>query len=197
MTTARPEEVALLFTEARTHAAWRNEPIDDALLHRLYELVRTGPTGGNAQPLRLVFARSAAAKERLKPALQPLNVEKTMTAPVTAILAYDVAFHEKLPQLFPARPEMREKIGSLPPAERERLAVQSSTLQAGYLILAARALGLDCGPMGGFDRAKVDESFFPDGKWRTTLLVNLGFGDPAKLFPRLPRLAFEEACRIE
>lgn len=149
-----PEAIARLFTEARTHSAWLDRPIDEALSHELYELTRTGPTGGNSQPLRVVFVKSAAGKERLKPALAPMNVDKTMAAPVTAIIAYDTAFHLKLPQLFPARPEMRERIGSLPAAEYERLAVQSSTLQAGYLILAARALGLDCGPMGGFDAGK-------------------------------------------
>jgi 3-hydroxypropanoate dehydrogenase len=193
---ARPEELALLFTNARTHGAWQDRPVPDELLHELWELVRWGPTGGNSGPLRVVFVKSAAAKEKLRPALAPMNVEKSMTAPVTAIIAHDVRFWEKLPQLFPARPEMKDRIAALPPDVREGMAVQSATLQAGYLILAARALGLDCGPMGGFERDKVDAAFFPDGAWRTTLLVNLGYGDPTKLFPRLPRLSFEEACRI-
>lgn len=196
MTTARADELALLFHEARTHSAWLDRPVDDAVLRQLYDLVRMAPTGGNSHPLRVVFVRSAEEKKRLVPGLRPLNVEKTLAAPVTAICAYDVEFYEKMPKLFPARPEMRDQLLSLPAAERTRLALLSSTLQTGYLILAARALGLDCGPMGGFENAKVDEIFFPDGKWKSVLLVNLGYGDPTKLFPRLPRLDFEEACRI-
>jgi 3-hydroxypropanoate dehydrogenase len=197
MAQAREEELQLLFTHARTHSAWLDRPVEDALLHQLYELTKAGPTGGNTQPLRVAFVKSHAAKERLKPALFPLNVDKTMSAPVTAIIAFDVDYHEKLPQLFPVRPEMRDKLAELPAEVRERMGLQSATLQAGYLILAARALGLDCGPMGGFDPAKVDAAFFPDGKWKTTLLIILGYGDPAKLHPRLPRLSFEQACRIE
>ena len=193
---AREEELALIFTQARTHGAWLDQQVDEALLRRLYALTSPGPTGGNAQPLRVVFVTSAAAKAKLQEALAPMNVEKAMLAPVTAIIAFDVAYHLQMPKLFPARPEMKDKLGNLPPAERERLAVLSSTLQAGYLILAARALGLDCGPMGGFDAAKVNELFFPDGAWKATLLINLGYGDTTKLFPRLPRLGFEEACRI-
>lgn len=196
MTTARAEELALLFHEARTHSAWLDKPVSDDTLHRLYELVRMGPTGGNSHSLRMEFVRSGDAKERLKLGLRPLNVEKTMRAPVTAICAYDTEFFEKMPKLFPARPEMRDQLAGMPEAERTRLAVLNASLSAGYVILAARALGLDCGPMGGFDNAKVDETFFPDGKWKSVLLVNLGYGDPAKLFPRLPRLDFDEACRI-
>ncbi|APR81953.1 Nitroreductase [Minicystis rosea] len=186
----------LLFTEARTHNAWLDRPVEDALLHRLHELVRMGPTGANTQPLRVVFVKSREAKERLRPTLKPLNVDKTMGAPVTAILAYDARFYDKIPQLFPARPEMKDQIAGLPEAVRTPMAVQSATLQAGYLILAARALGLDCGPMAGFDAAAVDAAFFADQDWKTLLLVNLGHGDPEKLFPRNPRLSFEEACRI-
>ena len=193
----REEDLARLFLEPRTHGAWLDRPVDDALLRRAYELARMGPTGGNTQPMRIVFVKSAEAKERLLPALFPLNVEKTRAAPVTAIVAYDTEFYEKMPKLFPARPELRDSIAQRPTELRERQAYQSATLQAGYLILAARALGLDCGPMGGFDVAKVDSAFFPDGKWKSTLLVNLGYGDPAKLFPRNPRLDFDEACRIE
>ncbi len=197
MTMAREEELALLFREARTHNAWLDRPVDDALLRRLYELTRMGPTGGNSQPLRIVFVRGDAAKEKLRSALFPLNVDKTMSAPVTAIAAVDTEFYEKMPKLFPARPEMRDALASRPAEVRERQAFQSATLQAGYLILAARALGLDCGPMGGFDNAKVDAAFFPDGKRKSTLLINLGYGDPKKLIPRNPRLEFDEACRIE
>lgn len=196
MGVARDEELALIFTEARTHSAWRDTKVPDDLLRRLYELARWAPTGGNAQPLRVVFVKSAEAKARLRPALAPLNVEKAMAAPVTAILAYDVSWYEKLPRLAPSRPEARDRVASSPPEVRDRLAYQSSTLQAGYLILAARALGLDCGPMGGFEAEKVDAAFFPDGAWRATLLLNLGYGDPTRLPPRSPRLEFDDACEI-
>jgi 3-hydroxypropanoate dehydrogenase len=194
---ARDEELALLFTAARTHHVWQDQEVDDALLKRLYDLTRMGPTSANTQPLRVVFVKSAAAKEKLLPALAPLNVEKTRTAPVTAIIAFDTQFFEKIPKLFPARPEMRDQQAARPVEAREKMATQSATLQAGYLIMAARALGLDVGPMGGFDAAKVDAAFFADGKWKTTLLINLGHGDTSKLHPRNPRLEFEEACRIE
>jgi 3-hydroxypropanoate dehydrogenase len=197
VTTSREEELKLLFTEARTHSAWLDRPVPDDLLERLYALVRMGPSGGNAQPLRVVFVKSREAKERLRPALSPGNVDKTMNAPVTAIVAFDTRFYDKLPQLFPARPEMRDNIANLPEAQRERLGTTSALLQAGYLILAARALGLDCGPMGGFDPAKVDAAFLSESGWRSLLLVNLGYGDRDKLHPRLPRLSFEEACRVE
>ncbi len=197
MSIARDEELALLFTEARTHAAWQARPVPESLLRRVYELTRMGPTSANTQPLRVVFVESAAAKEKLKPALFPLNVDKTMTAPVTAIIALDTQFHEKLPKLFPARPEMREKMAARPAEQRLAMGTQSATLQAGYLILAARALGLDVGPMGGFDATKVDTAFFPDGAWKTLVLINLGYADATKVHPRLPRLDFEEACRIE
>ncbi len=197
MTTSREEELNLLFTEARTHGAWLDRPVPDDLLERLYALVRMGPTGGNAQPLRVVFVKSREAKERLRPALMPGNVDKTMSAPVTAIVAFDARYYDKLPQLFPARPEMRDRIAGMPEAERDRMGTQSALLQAGYLILAARALGLDCGPMGGFDAAGVDAEFFPDGRYKSMFLLNLGYGDRDKLFPRLPRLSFEEACRVE
>lgn len=186
-----------LFTEARTHFAWLPKPVDDDLLRKIYEVARMAPTGGNAQPLRIVFVKSQAAKERLKPALAPMNVEKSMTAPVTAILALDTTYWEKLPQLFPARPENKDRIAAMPPEESNHLGELNAFMQCGYVLLAARALGLDCGPMGGFDRAKVNAEFFPDGAWRSLLLMNLGHGDPSKMFPRNPRLSFDEACRIE
>jgi 3-hydroxypropanoate dehydrogenase len=197
VTTSREEELQLLFTEARTHSDWLDRPVADDLLERLYALVRMGPTGGNAQPLRVVFVKSREAKARLRPALMPGNVDKTMSAPVTAIVAFDTRYYDKLPQLFPTRPESRDRIAGMPEAQRDRLGTTSALLQAGYLILAARALGLDCGPMGGFDAAQVDAAFFPEGVWRSLLLVNLGYGDRERLFPRLPRLSFEEACRVE
>jgi len=193
---ARDEELALLFTAARTHYAWLPAPVDEALLRRIYDTAKWAPTGSNAQPLRVVFARTAAAKERLRPALPPPNVEKIITSPVTAILAYDVAWYEKLPELAPFRAGVRDQIAAMPADRRDALAAQSASMQAGYMILAARALGLDCGPVGGFDRAKVDAEFFPDGTWRSFLLLNLGYGDPEKGLPRMPRLAFDTACRF-
>jgi 3-hydroxypropanoate dehydrogenase len=196
MTTSRDDELRLLFTDARTHSAWIDRPVDPELLRRLYDLTRMAPTGGNSQPLRVVFAISQDAKERLQPALDPGNVDKTMAAPVTAILGYDAEFYEQLPRLFPARAGMKERIAGMPAERRERMAMQSANLQAGYFILAARALGLDCGPMGGFDAAQVDAAFLAGTSWRSLLLVNLGYGDAEKLYPRLPRLDFDDACRI-
>jgi 3-hydroxypropanoate dehydrogenase len=197
MTTARDEDIALLFTEARTHNVWLDRPVDDGLLRRAYEIARMAPTSANSQPMRVVFVKSSAAKEKLRPALSPGNLDKTMAAPATAIIARDTRFYEKMPKLFPARPEMGEAFAKLPAAVVERLGYQGAMLQAGYLILAARALGLDCGPMGGFDMEKVDAAFFPDGAWKSAVLINLGYGDREKLFPRNPRLDFDEACRIE
>lgn len=186
----------LLFNEARTHFAWLDRPVEDSVLRELYALARMPPTGANAQPLRLVFVKSREAKERLKPSLFPANVDKTMGAPVTAIVAYDTEFYEKMPKLFPSR-DWKTQFLAMPAEVREKQARQNSTLQTGYLVLAARALGLDCGPIAGFDTAKVDAAFFPDGKWKSTLLINLGYGDSQKLFPRNPRLDFDEACRID
>jgi 3-hydroxypropanoate dehydrogenase len=193
-----PAQRALLFPEARTHHAWfLDRPISDELLRSLYDLVKMGPTSANSQPMRVVFVRSPAAKERLEPLLAPGNVGKVKNAPVTAIVGHDVEFYEKMPRLMPVKPELRELMAGMPEQVRERLAFQSATLQAAYLILAARSLGLDCGPMAGFDTAGVDKAFFPEGKTRSSLLINLGYGDIGKVYPRQPRLAFEEACRIE
>ncbi|HVK63967.1 MAG TPA: malonic semialdehyde reductase [Polyangium sp.] len=186
-----------IFGEARTHNGWLSEPVDDATLRSLYEALRLGPTAANSVPARIVFVKSPEAKERLRPCLAPLNVEKTMSAPATAIIAYDTRFHEKMPKLFPARPTMGEALAAMPPEQRDFFLLQNASLQAGYLILAARALGLDCGPMAGFDRDKIDAAFFADLPWKSILLVNLGHGDPTKLYPRNPRLDFDEACRIE
>ncbi|CAM4300746.1 malonic semialdehyde reductase [Corallococcus sp. ZKHCc1 1396] len=188
--------LAQLFTEARTHNGWLDRQVPDDTLRRVYELAKMAPTAANTQPVRLVFVRSREAKERLKPLLAAGNVDKTMQAPVTVIVAHDTAFHEQMPKLFPAR-DMKGHFAGLPPEAREYSAVQSGTLQAAYVILAARALGLDCGPMGGFDKAKTDEAFLQGTGWKSDLLINLGYGDPAKLFPRNPRLAFEDACRLD
>jgi 3-hydroxypropanoate dehydrogenase len=199
----------VLFREARTFSYWLDKPVEDETLHRVYELLKFAPTAANSNPARFVFLRSQAARERLRPALAPGNVDKTMTAPVTAIVAYDLMFFEKLPKLFPHSPRMRELYATNPQLV-ETTARRNSSLQGAYLILAARAAGLDCGPMSGFDNAKVDEEFFaagkecegcdqeffPVGHVRSNFLVNLGYGDRAKLHPRLPRLSFNEGCSI-
>ena len=185
-----------IFLDAHTHNGWLDRPVPDALLRRVYEVARIAPTAANSQPMRVVFVKSAAAKEKLKPSLSPGNVDKTMAAPVTAIIAYDVDFYEQMPRLFKAY-DMKTALLGMPAEKRERMAFMNSSLQGAYLIIAARALGLDVGPMGGFDPAKVDAEFFADGKWKSTFLVNLGYGDAAKLFPRGARLEFDEACRID
>jgi 3-hydroxypropanoate dehydrogenase len=184
-----------LFFVARTHNAWRDIPVPDALLRELYELVRWGPTSANAAPLRIIFVRSAAGKEKLRPALSAGNLAKTMAAPVTAIVAYDAAFPELLPRLFP-QTDAKSWFAGKPDLVHET-ALRNGSIQGGYLILAARALGLAVGPMSGFDAAKVDAAFFPESTIRSNFLCNLGYGDPGKLFPRNPRLSFEEACRLE
>ena len=186
-----------LFLDARTHRKWLDRPVDEALLRRVYDLAPWPPTSANSLPMRLVFVKSAGAKERLRPALDAGNVEQTMTAPVTAIVAYDTRFFDEMAKHGLSRPELAARFAAAPEAVRERLAFQGGTLQGAYLILAARALGLDCGPMGGFDRAKVEAAFFPDGRWKSNFLLNLGYGDPTTLRPRAPRLEFDDACRIE
>ena len=185
-----------LFIEARTHNRWLERPVDEALLRELYDLAKLAPTSANSQPMRLVFVRSREAKERLRPALAPQNVEKTMTAPVTAIVAHDLEFYERLPRLMP-HVDARSWFATRPAEQIERAAFQGSSMQGAYVILAARALGLDAGPIGGFDGAKVDAAFFPGGTVRSNFLVNLGYGDPTGLYPRNPRLDFDEACRID
>jgi len=188
------EALDQLFRKARTHSAWRAEPVAVEVLREIYELARLGPTSANSSPARFVFLTTAEAKARLKHALSPTNVEKTMSAPVTAIIAWDTEFHEKLPKLFP-HADMRSYFAGNR-ALLEETAFRNSSLQAAYFILAARALGLDCGPMSGFDGAKVNAEFFPDGKWKANLICNLGYGDTEKLYPRNPRLGFEEAATI-
>lgn len=184
-----------IFRTARTYRAWNGEPVTDATLHALYELMKWGPTSGNCCPARIVFVKSREAKERLRPALDAGNVAQTMAAPATAIIAYDLEFYEKLPTLVTHRDARADFIGK--PELARATAMQSGTLQGAYLIVAARALGLDCGPMGGFDPARVDAAFFPGGEIRSNFLCNLGYGDAAKLRPRAPRLAFDEVCRID
>lgn len=184
-----------LFLKARSHNGWTKKPVPDDLLRRLYDLLKMAPTCANGQHGRFVFVRTAAAKERLKPCLSPSNVEKTMAAPVTVIVAHDLEFHEKLPRLFPHVDARSWYTGNWNLIQET--AFRGGAMQGAYLVLAARSLGLDCGPMSGFDNAKVDAAFFPGGKVKSNFLVNLGYGDPKALFPRSPRFEFDEACRIE
>jgi len=181
---------------ARTHRAWLERPVSDDLLRKLYDLLKMGPTSTNCCPARFVFVRSKEAKERLAPALNPANVARTMTAPVTAIVATDTRYHEHLPKLWPHDDTPRLRIVN-DAVFSETKAFRNSTLQGGYLIFAARALGLDCGPLSGFNSAKVDEVFFFDGRWKSNFLCNLGYGNERKLHPRGPRLDFDDACLIE
>jgi 3-hydroxypropanoate dehydrogenase len=183
-----------LFREARTHNGWQQKPVDDAVLKQLIELVLLGPTSANSSPGRFVFVKTQEGKEKLRPALSPGNLEKTMAAPVTAIVGMDMAFYEHLPKLFP-HADARSWFAGNDKAIADT-AFRNSTLQGGYLILAARALGLDTGAMSGFDAAKVDEAFFGGTTVKSNFLINLGYGDPSKLFPRSPRFAFDEAARI-
>jgi 3-hydroxypropanoate dehydrogenase len=204
------EALDQLFRKARTYNAWLDRPVSDDLLRRLYDLMKWGPTSANLSPARFLFLRTRAAKERLRPALMKGNVDQTMAAPVTVIVAYDERFYEMAPRLFPHSPGMRDLFINSPELA-ESTAFRNGTLQGAYLILAARSLGLDCGPMSGFDNAKVDEEFFtpprggkevtddvrPAGRLRSNFLCNLGYGDPDRLRPRGPRLEFEEACRLD
>ncbi len=183
-----------LFNEARTHNGWQDKPVDETLLRQAFDLAKMGPTSANCSPMRVVFVTSKAAKERLRPALSAGNLEKTLAAPTTAILANDSKFYDHLPKLFPhadARPWFagNEQVAAI-------TAMRNGTLQSAYLILALRAVGLDCGPMSGFDNAKVDAEFFPDGQIKSNFLCNIGYGDVSKLFPRSPRFTFDEVCKI-
>ena len=202
------ETLDILFRQARTHNSWLKKPVSDETLRQLYDLLKWGPTSANGLPMRVVFLRTPEAKERLRPALMPGNVEKTMAAPVTAIVAYDELFYEKMPVLFPHNPGMRDFFANSPELANVT-AFRNGTLQGAYLILAARSVGLDCGPMSGFDNAKVDAEFFPApvagegeddempaGRIKSNFLCNLGYGDTAALDPRNPRIEFDEACTL-
>ena len=184
-----------LFRTARTHNAFSGV-IDDATLRRLYDLLKLGPTEANTCPARFVFLRSREAKEKLGPALSEGNHAKTMSAPVTVIVGHDLRFYDKLPVLFP-HVDAKSWFEGSPEARLERVALRGSSMQTAYLIMAARSLGLDTGPMSGFDNAKVDEAFFKGTSIRSNVLINLGQGDPAAVYPRSPRLSFDEAARIE
>jgi 3-hydroxypropanoate dehydrogenase len=185
----------ILFLKARTQNGWLPMPVTDDQLRAIYDIMKSGPTSANSCPARIVFIRTPEAKARLIPALSPGNVEKTKQAPVTAIVGYDTKFYELLPRLFPHRPEMGDPFKANAQLA-ETTAFRNGTLQGAYLMLAARAVGLDVGGMSGFDNKKVDAEFFPDGRVKSNFLCNIGHGDPSKLMPKLPRLAFEEACSL-
>ncbi|MEO8366470.1 MAG: malonic semialdehyde reductase [Pseudoxanthomonas sp.] len=185
-----------LFRTARTQNSFLDKPVEDSQLHALYELLKWGPTAANTTPARFVFVKSAEAKAKLGPTLDPGNYKKTMAAPVTVIVGFDEDFHEKTPFLFPHVPDAKSWFDGQR-ENRHVAAFRNGSLQGAYLVLAARALGLDAGPMSGFDNAKVDEAFFAGTAIKSNFLVNLGYGDPAGVFPRLPRLSFDEAARIE
>ncbi len=186
--------LATLFTEARTQNGYLPQPVDDALLHQLYEVLKFGPTAANSCPARFQFVRSDGAKARLLACVSPGNVAKIEQAPVTVIIGMDLAFHEQLPKLFP-HADARSWFAGKETAIRES-AFRNSSLQGGYLIIAARALGLDCGPMSGFDAAKLDAAFWAGSTVTSNFICTLGQGDPTKVMPRLPRLSFDEACSL-
>ena len=188
------EVAAMLFEDARTHQAWTARPVPDDLLVELYERLRWAPTSINSNPGRFVFVKSSEAKQRLAAHLMPMNLDKTLAAPVCAIVAKDIRFYDLMPQLFPGRPVSGGVEAN--PALADTTATRNATLQGAYLILAARSLGLDCGPMSGFNQATLDADFFPDGRWKSDFLVNLGYGDSQGLRPRNPRLDFQQACVI-
>lgn len=186
-----------LFRNARSQNGWRPDVVPDALLHELYDLVKLGPTSANSTPARFLFLRTPQAKERLRAHLTPDNVSKVMTSAVTAVIGFDTRFYELLPRLFPHNPAARNWFAGVGKEEHAfTTAFRNGTLQAGYLIIAARALGLDCGPLSGFDHAAVDREFWQGTHVRTNFLCALGYGDPSKVFPRHPRLPFEEACAL-
>ena len=189
-----PSLTETLFLKARTHYFWLDKPVDDALLYQAYDLAKMGPTSANGCPMRIVFVKSAEAKAKLKPCLMQANVDKTVTAPVTAIIGYDLEFYNQLPHLFPHADARSWFVGNLP--FTEETAFRNSSLQGAYFILAARAVGLDCGPMSGFNRQAVDAAFFANTPIRSNFLCNLGYGDASKLYPRAPRFTFDEVCKV-
>jgi 3-hydroxypropanoate dehydrogenase len=186
--------LAELFTDARTHHVWQRKDVSDELLMQMFDLAKWAPTSVNSLPARFLFVKSQAAKAKLIPALAESNVPQVAQAPVTVIVAYDERFFDELPTLFPAF-DAKSMFASNP-ALSEQTAFRNGSLQGAYFMLAARALGLDVGPMSGFDNAKVDEAFFKGTSWKSNFLCNVGYGDAEKLFPRGPRLSFEQACKI-
>jgi 3-hydroxypropanoate dehydrogenase len=194
MTQLNTEGLKLLFTEARTHNGWKNQKVEAFLLEEIYNLAKMAPTSANCSPMRLVFVKTKEGKEKLKSCLMEGNIEKTMTAPVTVIIGYDLKFYEELPKLFPHM-ECKSWFEGNENFSLET-AFRNSSLQGAYFMLAARAMGLDCGAMSGFDAQKVDELFFKGTKVKSNFLCNLGYGDASKLYPRSPRLSFDECCKI-
>jgi nitroreductase len=188
------EALDTLFRTARTQNKWQHKPVSPTLLMAVYDLMRWGPTSANVSPARFLFLVSKESKERLKPHLMPGNVDKVMTSAATVIIGYDLNFAQHLPRLFPHAPNAKDMFAE--PAFAQTTAFRNSTLQGAYFILAARALGLDCGPMSGFDNAGVDKEFFPDGSVKSNFLCAVGYGDPSGVFPRSPRFSFDEVCRI-
>ena len=192
-----PKSLDVLFRAARTQNGFQDRPIGDDQLRQILEVMKWGPTSANCQPARFVFLRSTQAKERLKPALSPTNLAKTMAAPVCALIAYDTRFYEYLPKMFPHNQDAINWFkGEDKKALADATAFRNGTLQGAYFMLAARAVGLDCGPMSGFDNARVDKEFFPDGRFKSNFLCNLGYGDPSKVMPRSPRFAFDDVCKV-
>ena len=188
------EALDTIFRCARSQNKWLDKPVSPALLMAVYDLMRFGPTSANISPARIVFVVSPEAKARLKPHLAPTNIEKTMTAPAVAIVGYDLDFPDHLPRLFPHNPGAKDWFND--PAHRQATAFRNCSLQGGYLIIAARALGLDCGPMSGFSNDGVDREFFAGTNVKSNFICGLGYGDPSGLFERNPRLSFDEACKI-
>ena len=194
--TAAIDQAALdrIFNDARTHNAWLDREVPVALLRQAYDLAKMAPTSANCQPMRVVFVRSEAEKKKLEPCLAAGNRDKTMAAPATAIIAHDLEFYEELPRLFPHTDARSWFAGD--PEKAEQNAFRNGSLQGAYLLLALRAVGLDCGPMSGFDNAKVDEAFFAGTAWRSNFLMNIGYGDASVLHSRSPRPDFDDFCRI-
>ncbi len=188
------ESLDILFVKARTHSAWQDKPVEDETLRQIYEILKYGPTSANCCPARFLLIRSKPAKEKLLAVMAQGNVEKTRNAPLTVVIAQDMEFYEKLPKLFPHTDARSWFVGNKPYIEST--AFRNSTLQGAYFMMAARSLGLDCGPMSGFDNAKLDAAFFAGTSWRSNFVCNLGYGDESKLHPRSPRLDFSEACQL-
>jgi 3-hydroxypropanoate dehydrogenase len=194
MTKISADALKQLFFDARTQNGWLDKPVSDEQLRELYDIAKMGATSMNTQPMRVLFLRSKEAKQRLAPALSPGNLDKTMAAPVTAIVARDMQFYEYMPEIW-HNPTARDTFANNAPMA-QATAVRNATLQGAYLMIAARAIGLDCGPMSGFDIAKVNAEFFPDGRCQTDFLCNIGYGDISKLMGRQPRHSFERACTL-
>ena len=192
---ADPATLRLILTDARSQNVWQQRDVADDLLKEIYEIMKMGPTSANCCPARIVFLKSQSSRERLRPALKPNNIDKTMSAPVTAIIAHDTAFWKHAETMFPQNPGAQLTFKDNPTGSGIA-AFRNGSLQGAYFLIAARAVGLDCGPMSGFDNALVDDEFFPDTTLKSNFLCNLGYGDPSKTFKRLPRFDFEEVCEI-